>query len=273
MKYLFLLISFGMLMFSCGENTVPRRVYTEKDIEGYWATNSVMQNTTLTLELGLASGNEIHLTFLRLYNNVCGHADTSFQVSGDTLLLAEFDILSRNFELAPSYTIVFSSAERLILKDIKDGVETTFYSLMTLLKTENKCNSAALDFGAGWGISIDRDSLKYVYVPYEDDIIRCGPWRPHYKMCTDSLWFERINELYCRLTPNDILFANTPYRHMTFVGEFTILTPMPGGNLTLEGTRGLERIGNAESVINPCARAIASEIDAADNWELRNMYR
>lgn len=38
-------------LYACGEPKVEKRVYSAKDIEGYWATNAVIQNSEWTVAI------------------------------------------------------------------------------------------------------------------------------------------------------------------------------------------------------------------------------
>lgn len=259
MKIVSLFVLAVVVICSCSEPEPQKRVYTEKDIEGYWATNNAIHGTGWLDSLSV-SDEAISNSFLRFYNDVCGLADTTYLVSDGIISVLDFNYISGELKYVPKYTIAFASKERLMLVEIKCGVEITYYSLYEVPPTHHHFDTIRLypPLG-GLGSEFTIDSLRYYPVPFEEDdnVVACSEYSPRTNRKTDSAIAARIDAMYSRLTSEDILFArsSTEFSH--------------GYTLEMHGSRGLEMIGAAAYISNPLIRAIYWELAAAETHQIR----
>lgn len=271
MKIASLFCLFVLAFCSCNEPKQEKRVYTEKDIEGYWATNSVIQSSSLTNSFVSSSTQSVAYTLLRLYNDVCGMADTAYKVKGDTLLLEEYDEKTQKFKFVKTHFIDFVSVERIVLTEIDTRKQITYYSLLSIPNSQDHCESVSVIASrGGMGLEVKRDSVRSIYIPLERDICWFGSSPKSVSYRTDSVWFERINKLYCRVTSDEILFAQEKTRKTFGIDSEVLVVPVPPGkSLELCGNRGVERVGDGLAVVNPVIRAFYLEMLALESkrWD------
>lgn len=205
----------------------------------------------------------IERTFIRLYNDACGRPDTTFKVSNDTLFFQIFNLETREYEFEPEFTITFLSSEKLMLKELDSDKEITYCSLMTIPATGETLSAARFYEREGAECcEFNSDSIRY---GLQDEVSMC-PRPPNlYNDIVDSLWFNRLQNLYVRVTPDEILFARNRKLKIVDVYEGAVLYEPMACTFTVEmtGTRGLERIDDCGNVVNPVLRALHWEIYAA----------
>lgn len=262
----------AVLLFSCDSSQPEKRTYTEKDIEGYWATNNAIQGTQWLDTLSIADGS-INRSFLRFYNDACGMKDTVYHVSGDTVLMRKFDRSKGVLEFIPEYTIVFATKERIILKELSSGLEITYYSLFEIPASNAHVDLIHLEPpSGGTAMELRRDSLTYYRMPFSNDYHAdtIDPY-PHTALKTDTAWFNRIDAMYARLSPEDILFARSKPTYSVHENGGWLEQVGYMYSLEMRGDRGWEMIGSAAYVSNPVIRAIYWELAAAENREAKGL--
>jgi hypothetical protein len=275
MNKLLLLWLIPVLLLSCIDPPLEKRVYTEKDIEGYWATYPAIHRSELAATLADNSGITITHSLLRFYNDVCGIEDTIYKVCSDTIHLLEYDFSSRVYLFKPFYQIIFLSKERMCLQELGSGLQTTYYPLFSLTKTSDIFSSiVCYPPRGGYSAKVNHDSLSYFYTPYESDFYSSHFHGQFKARRAEPLWIQRINELYARITSDQILFCRPKPPRLIFLKDnIALYEPSPlYGSLELRGTRGVEFIGSAGDVNNVVVRAIYQEMAAAYTPDER-LYR
>jgi hypothetical protein len=240
------------LLCACSETTPPTRVYTGKDIEGYWATYTALHQSPLLSQMK----NDTFRDFLRLYNDVNGMSDTVYKVHGDTLLLLRLQVRldQRIWTFAPAYKIVNADRNRLVLKDLNRAEELTFYALADLPAANDSLINAKI--GDRWtALSWNKDSIIEVCdVPPGV----CVMWirHPGLRLKAEERSFSRMSSMFARIKQRELPFANRNFMVMGL------------SNLTLAGNRYEVFISEAGTCTDPCVRAILSEMYALiDHYE------
>jgi hypothetical protein len=245
---------------SCDDSVIQKRVYTEKDIEGYWATNAAIQNSQWTVAIAENSGKNVQSTFLRLYNEACCRPDTVYKVSNDTLFFPVFNLERRAYDFEPEFRIIFLSIERLVLQELDGGEEVTYYSLMTIPASGETLGTVKL-FGME-GIEHCEFNSDSIHYSLQLEVSMCPRPSAVYDEQMCSSWFSRLQNLYARITSDEILFARNRKLRIVDVYEDAVLYEPMMRTFTMEmtGSRGLERVDDCGNVVNPVLRALHWEV-------------
>lgn len=244
---------------------MEKRIYTEKDIEGYWATYLTMHPSLLGERLTNVP-DSLKTNFLRLYNDLNGNVDTTYRVSHDTLLLRNLDlnydyfIATRRF--TPSYQILFASEERLVLRSLASGEDITLYSLWQIAAdSQSRLDSIiCIPLGGGIGLKWTADSLVVAHENSGSMCRGCEMWvKPFYlDVESDEVGFNRMSELYSRIIRKDLLWGDPDLTQND--GRVNSRAGVPYYQLELWGNTGRARISINTS--DPCIFAMLCEFHA-----------
>lgn len=258
---LFFVCSF--LLCACSETPSPGRVYTGKDIEGYWATYPALHQSSLLSQMK----NDTLRDFIRLYNDVNGNPDQTYRISGDTLFLLKFigHSLRREWKFFAEFIILFATPDRLVLKEISSGTELIYYSLYDLPAHGEFLDQVAVrpqyeGENLVWNVDTILDSLTYG--PGTVCILRIYP--PCHYQKTDKVAFQRLQNMYARIDRSNLLF-----RTLEPPSGTTPLTPS-AYKLELSGKRHYDVIAPVDNSLDPCVRAILSELNCFYDYCSRN---
>jgi hypothetical protein len=238
---------------SCNSEQPEKRIYTEKDIEGYWATDRSMNPSPLKDSLGTAYAVEDE--FLRLYNTCNGIGDTVYKISGDTVLYgcAEWNSDRHLFiQYLPRWIIEFVSRDRLELRDLEAGITRTYYSVFSLPVVGSDLISVEI---AGCpGVLWNHDS---VYSSVRQEFCRgCGLRAlPIWSYGSDHSSFSRLNELYVRIDREKLLFGG---RALVSQPK-AIASPSPQGAIEMTSSAGRDLVWLSDCS-DPCVRALYAEL-------------
>lgn len=246
-----------VVICSCGEATPEKRVYTEKDLEGYWATYTTLHPSTLA-DL-LADSNAVaEKSILRFYNEINGLSDSTYFVRGDSLFIVEYEGWAA--EIAPKYKlkyrIRFVSHDRLELWELQSGQFITYYSIFDLPQRNTDLVRLEVNPFGREGFVWSEDSLNSTLSLYERGCYFGVPAIIH--MSSDSVNFSRINRLYKRVNLDNEMLE---FRRMA-----QGLPPSAPLNVNLVGGKRSDYLPISPLNVDPCLLAIKSECDAIAWW-------
>jgi len=254
MKIVPLLILLVLAFSSCSEPQVEKRVYTEKDIEGYWATYPTLHPSVLAEQIAIGN-DSINEPFLRLFNDVNGFPDTTFKVIGDSVFITERQDLFYNGkpEFNLKYRIKSISNEKLELWELQTGQFITYYSLETLPENESELNKLEVNPFLGSGFIWTRDSLYSIYHEFKFSGCYFGV-RPTLDTTSSDENFARINQLYKRI--------NMKTLHLEAPNQKDFPPAIGGMCLNFVGSKRIDYLPAPRQSVDPCVRAISAECDA-----------
>jgi hypothetical protein len=252
---------------SCREPQPEKRVYTEKDVEGYWMSYPKLHPSSL-LD-AIAHENDSITDFLRLYNDVNGLPDTNYKVDGDILLIKKFvePYFTAPAEFVAKYKILFASRDRIELREIKTARCVTLYSVFALpIKRSASVLIDCIWVSGDMGIKWSGDSLNtFVY----DDGLDHGcifgiPNELHVK--SGSAAFSRMNNLYQRMIIKRLTYSNPEYAIIEPYTQF-----ISGRERILFNEERQHTVAGMDSYCSdPCFVAAMAEFHATLNYVARS---
>lgn len=247
----------AVILLRCGNTSVSKQVYADKDVEGYWVTSNLLNHGTAQ-QLGFENEKGVK-DFLRLRNSVNGHSDSTYYVKGQTLYLlseaARSDtdgIVQRKFEA--KYQIRFVSKERLILFDYNLQKELTYYSVMTAPKQSPEI----LQMGLSDNIYITADSAYYrksdAFCSYGG--VPPDSWKERSEKL-DNDWKHALRELSLRFSSGIV----------SEMKDFSLgAPPSPKESLWLRSNSRLLVVNVSGKCTDPALVALYSELSAFRDW-------
>jgi hypothetical protein len=194
----------AMFFFSCSDP--PKKVFTEKEIEGYWFTDNALHPGRVGEDYFPDSSDVID--FLNLTNSVNGVEDTLYFIKGDTLWYANERVRSDSLrskmgkKFNKRFLIYFLSANKLILFDLKLKKEVNYYSFYTLPDVTNTDFEYIRysSYGANSMLLTSKDTCIY---SIEGGLPHCGygitfennPFADDFFLKNDSAWLRKMQML------------------------------------------------------------------------------
>lgn len=246
-----------VLLTSCGQPAPEKHTYTEKDVEGYWATYPTLHPSALA-DIIADSNAFINESILRFYNDVNGFSDSTYFIKGDSIFVAQYGGWGEEFEAKYllKYRIRFASTDRLELLELKTGQFIRLYSLMTLPERNPKLEKLELNPLCDEGFRWSRDSLTSTF--NSDCTLGCyfGN-RPRVVTTSDSSKFARIDKLYRRVNLANVMleFPKTEKG-----------LPLTADAINLVGVHRIDYLPVSRQNVDPCLLAIRFECQAVMRW-------